>query len=52
MVSCGRSIKPGFAVLCLEQQRSNNSNMYFNWFLPDDIRPGSGEAFAYQMING
>jgi poly(hydroxyalkanoate) depolymerase family esterase len=41
----------GFALLYPEQQRSNNPNMCFNWFLPDDTRRGSGEALSiHQMI--
>ena len=33
-----------FAVLFPEQQRANNPNLCFNWFLPDDTRRGSGEG--------
>jgi poly(hydroxyalkanoate) depolymerase family esterase len=41
----------GFAVLFPEQQRSNNGNLCFNWFEPDDTRRGSGEALSIaQMI--
>jgi poly(hydroxyalkanoate) depolymerase family esterase len=41
----------GFALLYPEQQRSNNPNKCFNWFLPDDTSRGSGEALSvYQMI--
>ena len=41
----------GFALLFPEQQRSNNPNLCFNWFLPADMRRGSGEALSiYQMI--
>lgn len=41
----------GFALLYPEQQRSNNPNMCFNWFLPDDTRRGGGEVLSiYQMI--
>src|SRR4029453_18745537 len=28
----------GFALLFPEQQRSNNSNLCFNWFAPGDLR--------------
>lgn len=34
----------GFAVLYPEQQRSNNPNLCFNWFVPADTRRGGGEA--------
>lgn len=34
----------GFAVLYPEQQRANNPNLCFNWFVPGDIRRGAGEA--------
>ena len=34
----------GFAVLFPEQQRSNNPNLCFNWFVPDDVRRGAGEV--------
>jgi poly(hydroxyalkanoate) depolymerase family esterase len=42
----------GFALLFPEQQRSNNPNLCFNWFSPDDASRGSGEALSIrQMIN-
>ena len=34
----------GFALLMPEQQASNNANRCFNWFNPEDIARGSGEA--------
>ena len=34
----------GFAVLFPEQQRANNPNLCFNWFVPADTRRGEGEA--------
>jgi poly(hydroxyalkanoate) depolymerase family esterase len=34
----------GFALLVPEQQRSNNPNGCFNWFLPEDTQRGRGEA--------
>lgn len=34
----------GFAVLYPEQQRANNPNLCFNWFVPADTRRGGGEA--------
>ena len=41
----------GFALLYPEQQRTNNPNLCFNWFQPDDTRRGGGEALSiYQMI--
>ena len=41
----------GFALLFPEQQRSNNPNLCFNWFLPTDTKRGCGEALSiYQMI--
>ncbi len=41
----------GFALLLPEQQRSNNPNGCFNWFLPEDTRRGQGEvASIHQMI--
>lgn len=33
----------GFALLFPEQQRSNNANLCFNWFMPRDTRRGAGE---------
>jgi poly(hydroxyalkanoate) depolymerase family esterase len=42
----------GFFVLYPEQRRENNSNLCFNWFLPDDTRRDSGEALSiWQMID-
>ena len=41
----------GFALLFPEQQRSNNPNLCFNWFNPDDTNRGSGEAHSiFQMV--
>ena len=34
----------GFAVLCPEQTRANNSNLCFNWYEPGDAARGGGEA--------
>ncbi len=34
----------GFAVLYPEQQRGNNPNLCFNWFVPADTRRDGGEA--------
>jgi poly(hydroxyalkanoate) depolymerase family esterase len=41
----------GFALLFPEQQRANNANLCFNWFVPSDCQRGSGEALSIsQMI--
>ncbi|MBZ9673617.1 PHB depolymerase family esterase [Mesorhizobium sp. ES1-3] len=40
----------GFAVLFPEQQRSDNANLCFNWFIPDDTRRGSGEALSIRQM--
>lgn len=40
----------GFAVLFPEQQRANNPNLCFNWFVPDDIRRGSGETLSIRQM--
>jgi poly(hydroxyalkanoate) depolymerase family esterase len=41
----------GFSLLMPEQQRANNPNGCFNWFLPDDTQRGQGEAASiHQMI--
>lgn len=41
----------GFALLYPEQQRANNQNLCFNWFVPEDIRRESGEALSIaQMV--
>ena len=43
----------GFALLFPEQQRMNNANLCFNWFVPDDIRRDGGEVLSIrQMIDG
>jgi poly(hydroxyalkanoate) depolymerase family esterase len=39
-----------FALLFPEQQRSNNPNMCFNWFLPEDTRRGDGEALSVRQM--
>jgi poly(hydroxyalkanoate) depolymerase family esterase len=39
----------GFAVLFPEQQRANNANLCFNWFVPGDIRRDSGEALSIRQ---
>jgi feruloyl esterase len=40
----------GFAVLFPEQQRANNPNNCFNWFLPSDARRGHGEALSIRQM--
>ncbi|QNA82622.1 PHB depolymerase family esterase [Sphingomonas sp. So64.6b] len=42
----------GFALLYPEQQRSNNPNLCFNWFVPGDVRRDGGEACSiHQMVD-
>lgn len=40
----------GFAVLAPEQHPGNNPNRCFNWFEPDDVRRGSGEAASIRSM--
>ena len=40
----------GFAVLLPEQQRANNPNNCFNWFLPTDVRRDRGEALSIRQM--
>ncbi len=40
----------GFAVLFPEQQRSNNQNLCFNWFSPEDTQRGLGEAASIRSM--
>ena len=40
----------GFAVLFPEQQRANNANLCFNWFVPEDTRRDSGEALSIRQM--
>lgn len=41
----------GFTLLMPEQQRVNNGNACFNWFNPEDMTRGSGEAQSiHEMI--
>ena len=42
--------RDGFALLFPEQQRSNNANLCFNWFLPDDARRDAGEALSIRQM--
>jgi poly(hydroxyalkanoate) depolymerase family esterase len=44
--------REGFALLYPEQQRANNPNLCFNWFVPGDISRDGGEALSIrQMIS-
>jgi poly(hydroxyalkanoate) depolymerase family esterase len=38
------------ALLYPEQQRSNNANLCFNWFVPHDIRRDAGEALSIRQM--
>jgi poly(hydroxyalkanoate) depolymerase family esterase len=40
----------GFALLMPEQQASNNANTCFNWFNPEDVARGSGEAGSIRQM--
>lgn len=40
----------GFALLFPEQQRSNNPNLCFNWFLPEDMGRDVGEALSIRQM--
>jgi poly(hydroxyalkanoate) depolymerase family esterase len=40
----------GFIVLYPEQQRANNPNLCFNWFQPEDIGRGRGEAASIRAM--
>jgi poly(hydroxyalkanoate) depolymerase family esterase len=40
----------GFALLYPEQQRSNNANRCFNWFVSEDITRDSGEALSIRQM--
>ena len=42
----------GFALLVPEQQRANNPNGCFNWFLPEDTQRGRGEAASIRQMVG
>jgi poly(hydroxyalkanoate) depolymerase family esterase len=42
----------GFALLFPEQTRANNPNLCFNWFQPEDIRRGAGEALSIRQMIG
>jgi poly(hydroxyalkanoate) depolymerase family esterase len=40
----------GFALLMPEQQSSNNAHTCFNWFNPEDIARGQGEACSIRQM--
>lgn len=40
----------GFALLVPEQQRANNPNTCFNWFVPGDTSRGRGEALSIREM--
>jgi poly(hydroxyalkanoate) depolymerase family esterase len=40
----------GFALLMPEQKPTNNANTCFNWFNPEDIAHGSGEALSIRQM--
>ncbi|KWV57690.1 esterase [Bradyrhizobium macuxiense] len=42
----------GFALLMPEQQSVNNGNTCFNWFNPEDIARGEGEAHSIREMIG
>ena len=40
----------GFALLMPEQKPANNAHTCFNWFKPDDVRRGHGEAYSIRQM--
>jgi poly(hydroxyalkanoate) depolymerase family esterase len=40
----------GFALLLPEQQRANNGQRCFNWFQPEDVARGEGEAGSIRQM--
>ncbi|HEY2228996.1 MAG TPA: PHB depolymerase family esterase [Xanthobacteraceae bacterium] len=40
----------GFALILPEQQRSNNPNLCFNWFQPEDTKRDQGEALSIRQM--
>ena len=40
----------GFTLLLPQQQASNNPNLCFNWFLPDHMERGKGEALSIRQM--
>ena len=47
---CALADACGFAVVFPEQQRTNNPNNCFNWFMGGDIRRGAGEALSIRQM--
>ncbi|RWK69749.1 MAG: PHB depolymerase family esterase [Mesorhizobium sp.] len=39
-----------FALLFPEQQRANNANLCFNWFVPSDTKRNGGEALSIRQM--
>jgi len=46
----GLAAEQGFAVLFPEQQRANNPNLCFNWFVPEDVTRDRGEALSIRQM--
>jgi poly(hydroxyalkanoate) depolymerase family esterase len=44
--------RQGFALLYPEQQRANNPNLCFNWFVREDIERDHGEALSIAQMVG
>ena len=44
------SDQDGFALLFPEQQRANNPNLCFNWFVPGDTKRNGGEALSIRQM--
>jgi poly(hydroxyalkanoate) depolymerase family esterase len=42
--------REGFALLYPEQQRANNPNLCFNWFVPGDVARDGGEALSIRQM--
>jgi feruloyl esterase len=40
----------GFCVVAAEQKPANNPNRCFNWFEPEDVKPGGGEACSIRQM--
>ena len=46
----GLADRHGFGLLFPEQSRSNNPNLCFNWFNPEDVTRGRGEAASIKAM--
>ncbi|MBC7522079.1 MAG: PHB depolymerase family esterase, partial [Sandarakinorhabdus sp.] len=44
------AVEAGFAVLYPEQNRANNPNLCFNWFVPGDVTRGQGEVESIRQM--